>query len=269
MALEKLPWSIFFYSVYVMFVLNLSIASDTLSPGQFIKDGEKLVSSSQSFELGFFSPENSKYRYLGIWYNFSPEKVVWVANRNNPLTDSNGVLTFSDERNLVVLNQSKSIIWSSNSSRVLRNPVAQLLDSCNLVVSENTSSHSGECSWQSFDYPTDTLLAGMRMGWNLKTGFEWHLTSWKSTDDPSSGDCTYGINVNGLPQFEVLKRGSTKTFRTGPWNGVSFPGTPVIQITFYRPMFVYNETDIYFEFQSSRDDIITIFALNQSAITKT
>ncbi|XP_030469199.2 G-type lectin S-receptor-like serine/threonine-protein kinase At4g27290 [Syzygium oleosum] len=266
MALEKLPYSLFFYSVHVMFVLNLSIASDTLSPGQSIKDGEKLVSSGQSFELGFFSPENSKYRYMGIWYKFSPEKVVWVANRNNPLTDSNGVLTFSDERNLVVLNQSKSIIWSSNPSRVLRNPVAQLLDSGNLVVSENTSSHSGECSWQSFDYPTDTLLAGMRMGWNLKTGFEWRLTSWKSTDDPSSGDYTHGINVNGLPQFEMLKRGSTKIFRTGPWNGFGFTGTPATVSTLFKPLFVYNETDVYFEFESSRDDIISIYALNQSGL---
>ncbi|KAK3424085.1 hypothetical protein EUGRSUZ_F00866 [Eucalyptus grandis] len=249
-----------------MFMLHLVVASDTLSPGQSIKDGERLVSSGQSFELGFFSPQNSKYRYLGIWYKFSPEKVVWVANRNNPLTDSNGVLTFSDERNLVVLNRSKSIIWSSNSSRVSRNPVAQLLDSGNLVVSENTSSHPGECSWESFDYPTDTLLAGMRLGWSPKTGFEWRLTSWKSKDDPSTGDYTYGINVNGLPQYEMIKRDSTKTFRAGTWNGLRFMGIPAIETTLFNASFVYNETDVYYEFESSRDDIITTLTLNQSGL---
>ncbi|XP_056173191.1 G-type lectin S-receptor-like serine/threonine-protein kinase At4g27290 [Syzygium oleosum] len=236
MALEKLTYSPFFYSIYVMFVLNFSIVSDTISSSQSIKDGEKLVSSGQSFELGFFSRENSKYRYLGIWYKISPEKVVWVANGNNPLTDSDGVLTFSQERNLVVVNRSKSVMWSSNSSRVLRNPVAQLLDSGKLVVSENNSSRSGEYSWQSFDYPTDTLLAGMRIGWSLKTGLEWHLTSWKSTIDPSSGDYTYGIKVNELPQFEVLKRGSTKTFRTGPWNGFYFTGSPVTENSIHSPV---------------------------------
>ncbi|XP_056173190.1 G-type lectin S-receptor-like serine/threonine-protein kinase At4g27290 [Syzygium oleosum] len=268
MALEKLIYSPFLFSVFVMFVLNFSIASDTISSSQSIKDGEKLVSSGQSFELGFFSPENSKYRYLGIWYKFSPEKVVWVANGNNPLTDTDGVLTFSEERNLVVVNPSRSVIWSSNSSRVLRNPVAQLLDSGNLVVSENTSSRSGEYSWQSFDYPTDTLLAGMRIGWSLKTGFEWHLTSWKSTIDPSSGDYTYGIKVNELPQFEVLKRGSTKTFRTGPWNGFYFTGSPVTERTIFRQMFVYDETDVYLKFESSRDDITTIITLNQSGLVQ-
>lgn len=268
MEIGKLSFSPLFHSLCVIFIslLNFSIAFDTLSSGQSIKDGERLVSSGQSFELGFFSPGNSKYRYLGIWYKLSPEKIVWVANRNNPLTDSNGVLTFSGERNLVVLNRSKSVIWSSNSSRVLRNPVAQLLDSGNLVVSDNTSSRSGEWSWQSFDYPTDTLLAGMRMGWNLKSGFEWRLTSWKSTDDPSSGDYTYGFNVNGLPQIEMRKRGSTKTFRIGPWNGLRFLGTPEPESTLFNPRFVYNETYVYSEFESSRDDIITIRTLNQSGL---
>ncbi|KAF8023933.1 hypothetical protein BT93_F1207 [Corymbia citriodora subsp. variegata] len=249
-------------------MLNLSFAFDTLSSGQSIKDGETLVSLGQSFELGFFSPENSKNRYLGIWYKFSPETIVWVANGNNPLTDFSGILTLSDEKNLVVLNQSKSVIWSSNSSRALRNPIAQLLDSGNLIVLENTSSHSGECSWQSFDYPTDTLLAGMRMGWSLKTGFEWHLTSWRSTDNPSSGDYTYGLTINGLPQLEVLYKGFMKKFRSGPRNGVHFPGNPQSEITLFKPMFVYNETDVYFEFESINDDIITIVRLNQSGLVQ-
>ncbi|KAK3424244.1 hypothetical protein EUGRSUZ_F01049 [Eucalyptus grandis] len=251
-----------------MVVLNLSIASDTIRSSESIKDGEKLVSSGQIFELGFFSPENSKYRYLGIWYKFSPEKVVWVANRNKPLTDSDGVLTFSEERNLVVLNRSKTVVWSSNFSTVLRNPVAQLLDSGNLVVSENISSGSGEYSWQSFDYPTDTLLAGMRIGRSLKTGFEWHLTSWKSTDDPSSGDYTYGMKFNEVPEFEVLKRGSTKTFRTGPWNGFCFSGSSMTESTLFKPTFVYNETDVYLKFESSGDDITTIITLNQSGLVQ-
>ncbi|KAF8024016.1 hypothetical protein BT93_F1271 [Corymbia citriodora subsp. variegata] len=270
MEMGKLSFCPPFHPLFVIFIsmLNLSFAFDTLSSGQSIKDGETLVSLGQSFELGFFSPEKSKNRYLGIWYKFSPETIVWVANRNNPLTDFSGVLTLSDEKNLVVLNQSKSVIWSSNSSRALRNPIAQLLDSGNLIVLENTSSHSGECSWQSFDYPTDTLLAGMRMGWSLKTGFEWHLTSWRSTDNPSSGDYTYGLTINGLPQLEVLYKGFMKKFRSGPRNGVHFPGNPQSEITLFKPMFVYNETDVYFEFESINDDIITIVRLNQSGLVQ-
>ena len=77
---------------------------------QSISDGETLVSSGQSFELGFFSPGSSKNRYLGIWYKNTTQTVVWVANRNNPIVDSYGVLTIFNNGALVLLNQTKSVI---------------------------------------------------------------------------------------------------------------------------------------------------------------
>lgn len=61
-----------------------------------MEDGEILVSSGRGFELGFFSPGNSEDRHLGILYKFSPETVGCLANRNNPLTDADGVLAFSN-----------------------------------------------------------------------------------------------------------------------------------------------------------------------------
>lgn len=126
---------------------------------------------------------------------------MWVANRNNPITDKNGVLTVNNDGNLVLLNGEKSIIWSSNSSSVPENTVAQLLDSGNLVLKENTDASSGSYTWKSFDYPLDTLLSGMKLGWNLRTGFEQYLTSWRSADDPSPGDLTYRLDITVLPQL--------------------------------------------------------------------
>lgn len=41
---------------------------DTLLQVQVVKDGQTLVSSGQSFELGFFSRAKSRARYVGIWY---------------------------------------------------------------------------------------------------------------------------------------------------------------------------------------------------------
>ncbi|KAL3733648.1 hypothetical protein ACJRO7_023075 [Eucalyptus globulus] len=199
MAFEKLPYYPFFYFIFVMFVLNLSIASDTLSSGRSTKNGEKLVSTDQRFELGFFSPGNSKNRYFGMWYKISPETVVWVANRDKPLTDSHGFLTFSHDGDLVLVDQSKSVVWSSNLSRVVKNPVAQLLDTGNLVLRENFSLNSDDYRWQSFDHPSDTLLPDMKLGWDVKIGFERCLTSWKSKDDPSPGDYTFRLNINELP----------------------------------------------------------------------
>ncbi|PQP99965.1 hypothetical protein Pyn_06219 [Prunus yedoensis var. nudiflora] len=131
-------------------------------------------------------------------------KVVWVANRNNPLTGLYGNLTISNNGNLVLLNQNGSSIWSSNISRISKSPVVQLLDSGNLVLRDNVSTSSGSYLWQSLDYPSDTLLPDMKISWNINTCSERYLTSWKSTDDPSTGNFSYKIDMKGLPQLVVV-----------------------------------------------------------------
>ncbi|KAK3424091.1 hypothetical protein EUGRSUZ_F00872 [Eucalyptus grandis] len=240
------------------------MASDTLISGQSIKDGEKLISSGQSFELGFFSPGNSTNRYFGIWYQITPETVVWVANRDDPLTDSHGVLTFSHDGDLVLVNQLKRVIWSSNLSRVLKNPVAQLLDTGNLVVREHTNLNSDDYSWQSFDHPSDTLLPSMKLGWDLKIGLERRLTSWKSMDDPSSGDYSYRLNIHGLPQVELVSLGSGKKYRTGLWNGLQFSGSSMAPSEVTTPVFFYGANEIYFVYGARKSEFITRVLVNHS-----
>jgi hypothetical protein len=41
--------------------------------------------------------------------------------------------------------------------------------------------------WQSFNYSTDTLLPGMKLWRNHKTGEDNCLVSWNGPDDPSLG----------------------------------------------------------------------------------
>ena len=48
-----------------------------------------MVSKKNNFDLGFFSPGNSSYQYLGIWFvKVTKQTVVWVANKNDPINDS-------------------------------------------------------------------------------------------------------------------------------------------------------------------------------------
>ncbi|KAE8667797.1 hypothetical protein F3Y22_tig00112370pilonHSYRG00016 [Hibiscus syriacus] len=197
--------------------LELSDEADVLAVEGSVSDGETLVSALETFELGFFSPGKSRNRYLRIWYKNSIEAVVWVANRNNPIADTKGVLTVRDGGNLVLLDRKKSVVWSSNVSGTAERPVAQLLDTGNLVLKDNKSMPE-RYLWQSFDSPSDTLLAGMTIGWNLKTGEERYLTSWKSADDSSPGNFTYQLDRTGLPEssLDALKRGGIVTFRDDP-----------------------------------------------------
>ena len=153
---------LFVYSVFFS-LFRISITQDSVTPTQSIRDGgNTIVSAGRSFQLGFFSPGNSNSRYLGIWFTISSETVVWVANRDHPLSDHLGVLKVTDN----------GTVWSSNTSRTPENPVAQLLDTGNLVVKDRSDDDPEKLMWQSFDYPCDTFLPEMKLGWNLVTGQE-------------------------------------------------------------------------------------------------
>ena len=233
---------------YVFSLLRISIGVDTITVNQPITDAETITSAGRNFELGFFSPENSKHRYLGIWYKkVSKRTVVWVANRENPLNDSSGVLKVTSQGILVVLNGANRTLWFSTSSRPAHNPNAQLLDSGNLVMKNGNDGNSENFLWQSFDYPCDTLLPGMKLGWNRVTGLGRYLSSWKTADDPSIGTFTYGIDPSGSPQIFVRNNDSAVTFRSGPWNGIRFSGFPYFTPNpVYSYDFVLNEKEVYF-----------------------
>ncbi|KAL3503301.1 hypothetical protein ACH5RR_037750 [Cinchona calisaya] len=230
-------------------------------------DNETLVSSGETFVLGFFKPQDSSFKYLGIWYKRSPETIVWVANREIPLTDSNGVLTIRNDGNLVLFNGTKGIIWSSNSSGEAQGNLvaAELSDSGNFVLRRKDDFNTQSYIWQSFDFLTDTLLPGMKKGSNLRTGQNWYLTSWKNQSDPSPGEFTYKLDSVGLPQF-VLRKGLEKKFRSGPWNGQRFSGFAVMNSTVFTSNFVYDAQEVYYTYALRNSSMLSRLTLNESGI---
>ncbi|CAI0468014.1 unnamed protein product [Linum tenue] len=80
---------------------------------------------------------------------------------------------------------------------------------------------TGNVWWQSFDHPTDTVLASMKLGLDRETGINRIIRSWKSPDDPATGDTSYYLDPNGSPQL-MLYKGQTKKWRSGMWNGRGF-----------------------------------------------
>uniref|UniRef100_A0A2N9IFD7 non-specific serine/threonine protein kinase n=1 Tax=Fagus sylvatica TaxID=28930 RepID=A0A2N9IFD7_FAGSY len=203
------------------FCLKFGLSKDTITATNFIKDSETLVSEGSDFKLGFFSPANSTNRYVGIWYShISVSTVIWVANRNKPLKSSSGILTISEDGNLVVLDAQKEILWSSNVTNSVDNSSARLLDTGNLVLQENST---GRKIWESFQHPTDTCLPKMKISTNVRTGKKVQLTSWKSPSDPSIGSFSAGIHPVIPPEIFIWKDGSPY-WRSGPWNGRIFVG---------------------------------------------
>ncbi|KAK9005023.1 hypothetical protein V6N11_042471 [Hibiscus sabdariffa] len=250
------------------FFTTTTLALNAITPKQSIKDGETLVSASGTFELGFFSPRNSKGRYLGIWYKkISAGTVVWVANREASVSDASGVLSINDRGVLSIMNSTKGLVWSSNTSRnAAEEPVAQLLDSGNFVVKDRNDSDPESFLWQSFDYPCDTFLPGMKIGRNFVTGFDRHLSSWKSEEDPAPGLYTIRIDPHGVPQF-VLKKGPEILFRAGSWNGVYFSGRSVTKANpVYSYEFVLNKNEVSFKYETRNSSIFSRYLMNPAGL---
>ncbi|XP_050252380.1 G-type lectin S-receptor-like serine/threonine-protein kinase At1g11410 isoform X1 [Quercus robur] len=228
----------------LLLVCPICTSLDTITPNQPLKDGQFLHSNQKTFALGFFSPGSSSHRYVGIWYNqISEQTVAWVANRDTPLKDTSGVLSINGKGNLVLHTQNQTTpIWSTNVSFSIsstNNSMAKLLDIGNLVLVQQDSQR---VTWQSFDYPTNTMLPLMKLGLDRRTGLNRFLTSWKSKDDPGIGNHSFRVVQTGYPQTS-LYMGQTLLWRMGFWNGVTWSGVPQIASKFFKVISVNNQDE--------------------------
>ncbi|RIA04733.1 hypothetical protein BRARA_K01001 [Brassica rapa] len=123
------------------------------------------------------------------------------------------------DTNLVLLDQHGTRVWWTNrtSTNLMKSLVTgELLDSGNFVLRYFNNDSSTGCLWQSFDFPTDALVSNMKLGFDAKSNINRVLESWRSSDDPSSGEFTYGVERHELVQSVTRKKG-LPTFRSEPW----------------------------------------------------
>ncbi|XP_057750081.1 G-type lectin S-receptor-like serine/threonine-protein kinase At4g27290 isoform X2 [Arachis stenosperma] len=236
---------------FLMFFVTPSTSIDSFGMNQSIRDGETLVSAGGSFVLGFFSPGTSTNRYLGVFYKDASgnQTVMWVANREKPLQNKSGILKFNENGTLQLFSgTTNTSVWSSNISTKDLNSnssTAQLLDSGNLIV--KSSDDGSKILWQSFDFPGDVLMPGMKIGLNLVTGLDRYLSTWKSADDPARGDYSIKFDPRGYPQIIQMK-GVVLNAREGSWNGLYFTGYPyLVQNNMFRRDFFFNGEEMYYK----------------------
>ncbi|KAK7312936.1 hypothetical protein VNO77_37203 [Canavalia gladiata] len=251
----------------LIFFSKISSAKDTITQFESLTNNTTLVSKDGNFELGFFTPGSSTNRYLGIWYkNIIHKTVVWVANRDNPIKGNSSKLSMNTEGNLVLLNQNNTSVWSTNAT-ITKGVVvvAQLLDSGNLVVRDEKDNNLENHLWQSFDYPSDTFLPGMKLGLDFRTGLNRRLIAWKNWDDPSSGDFIAAIVPTNNPEL-MMWEGSTKFCRSGPWNGIQFSGEPAVKNDSTAiHTFVSNKYEMYMAYSPIDKSEISRIVMNQTS----
>ena len=237
--------------------------TDTILQGQSLTTSQTIVSAGGNFELGFFSPGKSAKYYVGIWYKkISEQTIVWVANRDYSFTNPSVVLTVSTDGNLEILEGKISYKVTSISSN--SNTSDTLLDSGNLVLRNKKS----DVLWESFDYPSDTLLPGMKLGYDKRAGKRWSLVSWKSRDDPSPGAFSIEHDANGSSQIFNLQ-GPKMYWTSGVWNGQIFSQVPEMRLSYmYKYNASFNENESYFTYSLRYPSILSRVVLDVSGQVK-
>ncbi|WCJ31518.1 G-type lectin S-receptor-like serine/threonine-protein kinase B120 [Euphorbia peplus] len=193
-------------------------AFHNLTIARRVSVSDTLISDGGFYKLGFFSPtRDSKNLHLGIWFTKAKTKeVVWVANREQHFTTTSPVLIMGDDGNLATLDGNASYLVT-NATVNDKNTIAFLLDSGNLVLKDK---YSKVILWQSFDYPTDTILPGMKMGYDNSIGKLWAANSWKSLTDPSPGPFRVLLHPSGSGWSVIERNFQGRTYAYGTsWLG--------------------------------------------------
>lgn len=130
----------------------------SLRPGQ--NSTSVWLSPSGKFAFGFL--DTPKGYAVCIYLNaFTERTVVWTANKINPILPNNiaSLIINPDGIQLWQTMGTYSYMYNQfvNTERVVAS--ASMLDSGNFVL----YNHDGGVIWQSFDYPTDSLLPGQRL----------------------------------------------------------------------------------------------------------
>ncbi|KAK8608463.1 hypothetical protein V6N13_023886 [Hibiscus sabdariffa] len=226
----------------------------TITQGQQLKHDQQLVSTSGMFKLGFKSVYKDS-SYLGTWYNGEDDNLLWVANRNTPIFGGTGVLEIDDRGSLKIGQPGYPVVLYLYTVEEPCNTSATLEDSGNFVLYElNRDGSVNRVLWESFDYPTDTLLPGMKLGINSKTGLNWSLTSWRSDKSPATGSFSLGLDPNDSSQWVIWWRGDAY------WKSGSFRHgflDDFLSYSSFDLVYVTNENETYFNYSVKK--AVTIF----------
>ncbi|CAN0914848.1 G-type lectin S-receptor-like serine/threonine-protein kinase At2g19130 [Linum grandiflorum] len=243
-----------FSMLYLLILLSLLCLNklgpchgiDTITANQSLSGDQTLVSAGGIFELGFFKLGRLQNYCIGIWYKqVSPRTVIWVAKRDGlPIIYDrfSSQLKISDDGRLTLFYHTTSVWSTSSTSNHFSSSVkAVLLDQGNLVLIPTNGSFPPSPLWQSFDEPSDTLVPGMKIGFNKITHDEVSLNSWKNREDPSRGPFTLKLGSNRSLE------GYIKTFFTGNKN-FSGPGTRIMELKSTNLVYVEDQNWRYLTF---------------------
>lgn len=215
--------------------------SPNISLGSSITAGSNTswLSPSGDFAFGFYSLFGGLY-LLGIWFDKIPEKtLVWAADRDSPAEAGSKITLTNDGKLLLTyFNGSVQQIYSGAAS------LALMQNDGNFVLKNANSA----VVWDSFDFPTDTILPGQV----LLTGKKLYSNS-RGTADYSTGNYTLEMQADGN-----LVLAAYHFADPGYW----YTGT----VTLNNVSLIFNQSAFMYLINSTGDNI---FRLTRNVMTPT
>lgn len=112
-----------------------------------------LVSPDSTFSCGFLQAGENAFSF-SVWFTAAQNKTaVWTANLGAPVNGQGSRISFGRDGKLALADANGTTVWDSKTSG--KRLTVALRDTGNLVI---TNPSIGRAVWQSFDWPTDTLL---------------------------------------------------------------------------------------------------------------
>ncbi|KAG6672499.1 hypothetical protein I3842_16G060500 [Carya illinoinensis] len=173
----------------LLFILFSALFAPATSINRILSNGlslssenpeDVLTSPNGVFSAGFYPVGDNAYCFA-IWFASRTSRsqdrtVVWMANRDQPVNGRKSKLSLLRTGNLILTDASEFTVWETNTNS-LSSLELHLYDIGNLVL----RTLGGENVWESFHFPTDTLLPQQLLTKNT------NLVSSRSQTNYSSG----------------------------------------------------------------------------------
>ncbi|XP_074283865.1 G-type lectin S-receptor-like serine/threonine-protein kinase LECRK3 [Silene latifolia] len=147
---------------YLALILSQSSPTYSKNSGKFSvgqsllakNNSTSVVSPSGDFAFGFHqAPNNTDLYLLSVWYAAIPDTIVWCANGGKPVPQGS-TLNLTANEGLVLSDPRGTVLWNTTTGGGAVS-YGFMNDTGNFAL---ISSVNAAPLWQTFDYPTDTLL---------------------------------------------------------------------------------------------------------------
>lgn len=210
-----LPWLALCLAPFLVVLLHqprllLAVAQTNLTGGTALTPPRYITSPSGDFAFGFRALDSDPAKFLlATWFQFNdgagnssqPQSVVWFAKQSvsgaTAVATAQSVLSVTADGQLALTdttNGGNRVLWKAPIAYLKRGSVLVLRDSGNLQFLGDGGGRDNVL-WESFRYPTDTLLPGQSLAMDAPS--EGKLFSKRADAEFTTGRFSMGIQTDG------------------------------------------------------------------------